>query len=165
MSSFLSDNISEIFCKYDDNYISPSVKRFLRECIIQLIDVSLLSINGSPNSSNRKLIGIAHTKLERNFSKQLSLLAEWLENFIEPSHVSMYTQTIVHIIRQFEKNTQYSSNTAQHTHRGNHSYRHSFSSRTPRHSMSMTNITNSTEFAMTPVGDTHIILKTEMVVL
>ena len=138
MSSSLSTVIDQIFSKYDDNYISPSVKRFLSECIIQLVNVSLLSINNTktlhnnhhhlidinlinnnnnnappmmitnpylnPTNDNDDITKtqhqqhIANLNPSNNFDKQLILLTEWLQNFIEPSHISMYTQTIIHIM-------------------------------------------------------------------
>ena len=119
MASFLSDMIQSIFCQYDDHYISPSVKRFLRECIIQLITVSINSMV-SPLSSSTVTHGAPPMHLhsnpnhhshsnsnfnnnpQHNLDKQLSLLTEWLENFVEPAHISMYTHTMIHIMRQFQ---------------------------------------------------------------
>lgn len=109
-AAFLSEWIDPIFDKYDNDYISPSVKRFLKECIIQLIDVSRKYIesmslsNGSIKARNWKAVarngqGVAST---HTLEKQLSLLTEWLENFVEPAHISMYTHTVVHIMHQFQ---------------------------------------------------------------
>eukprot|EP01083_Nonionella_stella_P228161 808832_1 len=150
MSQFLSKTIDSIFCKYDDNYISPSVKRFLSECIIQLINVSLLSINTNHQESKNQT-GLTlfhsssnHTKQRQlnSYSKQMSLLTEWLENFIEPSHISMFTQTIIHIIRQLQGTVSYNN---QHN---RHHIKHSVS----RQSMSTTpnDLFDSMDFVTTP---------------
>ena len=104
MSSFVSDSIQSIFLKYDDQYIAPPVKRFLKECIVQLISVSLKSM-ASPTSTatnpNPSTLGQSVNPIH-SVEKQLSLLTEWLENFVEPAHISMYTHTVIHIMRQFQ---------------------------------------------------------------
>ena len=193
MSSFLSHAIDSIFSKYDDNYISPSVKRFLSECIIQLVNVSLLSINNNkshllnqnhhgildmnnnnpqsmitnpylnPTANNndddsktQQQLHIANLNPSNNFDKQLILLTEWLQNFIEPSHISMYTQTIIHIIIELQKHIiGHHHHDIPHKHKRDHPRTHSLS-RSNHHSSqrsSMSITTTPTDFQMTPVEE------------
>ena len=144
-SSFLSSTIDFIFCKYDNNYISPSIKRFLSECIIQLINVSLLSIDQTSKSLANE---------SKSTMKQYETISEWLENFIEPPHISMYTQTIIHIIRSLQNNIHHQHHHQQH----HHSYNHSHNKHKSYNSIS-TNLNSqhssmsTTDFAMSPIEE------------
>ena len=120
----VSDAIDEQFDQYTDDKVSDYVKRFLKESLIQLYEASLEDAKRKTkdtvtnnNSSGNNNNGNNHSFLRstsqsyllkmhnmQGLDRQISLLTEWLQWFVEPSSLPMITMAIIKIVENLENN-------------------------------------------------------------
>lgn len=108
------------FDKYDEDQVSEYVKRFLRESLVQLYEASLEDAKRKhdkdnhnkkyPLNRNTSQTYLLKMRNMHSLEKQISLLTEWLQWFIEPSSLPMTTMAIIKIVECLETHAKRSRN-------------------------------------------------------